>query len=205
MKIRNKIIALVISLIAMPTFAFSQAKNFAGPSLAVNGSLNGGSVKMSEGGDTLKFGENSTVFGLDASYTFALDNNFIMGVGATYDFGKTKAGGTTGSVTAVATLDDHKSIYLQPGFNINNETVVFGKLGYHESEGKLNVTVGNASGSLTGDFNAWSYGAGLKSFINKNAFIQVEANLTEYESKTALGVSFEPTVVSATVSLGYKF
>ena len=44
-----------------------------------------------------------------------------------------------------------------------------------------------------------------KSFINKNAFIQVEANLTEYESKTSLGVSFEPTVVSATVSLGYKF
>ena len=30
MKIRNKIIALIISLIAMPTFAYSQAKYYVG-------------------------------------------------------------------------------------------------------------------------------------------------------------------------------
>jgi hypothetical protein len=209
MKIKNKIISLFASIaimsFAVQTNVLAQAKNFAGPSLAINGSYNGGNVRMSEGGDTLFFGQESSVLGVDAAYTFPVDNNFFIALGATYDLGKTKAGGTTGSVSATAELDEHKSIYLQPGYTFNNSTALFAKLGYHEADGKLNVTVGNASGTLSGTFNGWSYGLGLKSFFNNNAFVQVEGNVTEYESKTALGVSFEPTVVSATISVGYKF
>ena len=209
MKIRNKIISLFASTAiiscAAATNLLAQAKNFAGPSLAINGSYNGGNVKMSEGGDTLYFGEESSVLGIDAAYTFPVDNNFFIALGATYDLGKTKAGGTSGSVTAKAELDEHKSIYLQPGYTFNTNTALFAKFGYHESDGTLNVTVGNASGSLSGTFEGWSYGVGLKSFFNNNAFVQVEGNITEYDGQTALGVSFEPTVVSATISFGYKF
>jgi hypothetical protein len=209
MKIRNKIISLFASTAiiscAAATNVLAQAKNFAGPSIAINGSFNGGNLAMSEGGDTLKFGEQSNVLGLDAAYTFPVDNNFFIALGATYDLGKTKAGGTTGSVTAKAELDEHKSIYLQPGYTINNSTAIFGKVGYHEADGTLNVTVGNASGSLSGTFEGWSYGLGLKSFFNNNSFVQIEGGVTEYDSKSGLGVNFEPTVVSATISIGYKF
>jgi hypothetical protein len=209
MKIKNKIIGLFASIaiisFAAQTNVLAQAKNFAGPSLAINGSYNGGNLKMSEGGDTAKFGEESSVLGIDAAYTFPIDNNFFIALGATYDLGKTKAGGLSGSVSAQATLDEHKSIYLQPGYTFNNNTAIFGKVGYHEADGNLSVTVGSASGSLSGTFNGWSYGLGLKSFFNNNSFVQIEGNITEYDSKTGLGVNFEPTVVSATISFGYKF
>ena len=209
MKIRNKIISLFASTAiiscAAATNVLAQAKNFAGPSLAINGSYNGGNLKMSEGGDSASFGEESSVLGIDAAYTFPIDNNFFIALGATYDLGKTKAGGLSGSVSAKAELDEHKSIYLQPGYTFNNSTAIFGKIGYHEADGTLSVTVGNASGSIAGTFNGWSYGLGLKSFFNNNTFVQVEGNVTEYDSKTGLGVNFEPTVVSATISVGYKF
>jgi hypothetical protein len=209
MKIRNKIISLFVSTAiiscAAATNVLAQAKNFAGPSLAINGSYNGGSVKISGSGESLSFGEDSNVFGLDAAYTFPVDNNFFIAIGATYDLGKTKGGSMSGSVTAKTELDEHKSIYLQPGYTFNNNTALFAKLGYHEADGTLTVTADGDTGTLSGTFKGWSYGVGLKSFFNNNTFVQVEGNITEYDSKKSGNFSFEPTVVSATISVGYKF
>ena len=93
MKIKNKIIALVISLIAIPTFAYSQAKNFAGPSAAINFQTIGSEVSISVDGEQLvDLGKTDNIFGIDLSYSAPIDNKFLITFGGTYNLNKQDAG-----------------------------------------------------------------------------------------------------------------
>jgi opacity protein-like surface antigen len=224
MKIRNKIIALMISLIAMPTFAFSQAKNFAGPSLAVTGGKISSTTKVNyndgAGGEAeahvADIGGNDIGFGLDLSYAFAIDNNFLIGLGFTYGLNDTDAG-TVASILKFKS-EDQRSVYIQPTYVFNNSFAAFGKLGYHEMDGKVTLTedlflnnqnYGIAAGSLSRKFKGIGYGFGLKGLINQNAYIQAEVQYVDYDSEgggSANNVaSFKPETVSGIISIGYKF
>ena len=218
MKIRNKIIALMISLIAMPTFAYSQAKNFAGPSLAGYGAFVSHTIKSDFNDGTTKFhivdlGGNDIEYGLDLGYSSIVNNNFLIGVGVTHSLNDTDAG-------KFLVLDfkakDHKSIYVQPTYVLNNNFAAFAKLGYHEIEGvgKLttDLTVNGQTllaGSTKEKFKGMGYGFGLKGLINENIYIQAEAQFIDYDKEgggsNASAVSFEPDTVSGIISIGYKF
>jgi opacity protein-like surface antigen len=206
MKIRNKIIALMISLIAMPTFAFSQAKNFAGPSLAIYGAYAGADTDVTYDTATLSLGENDTVYGGDLSFGIPIDNNFFVSIGATYDFDKTKAGKINDGAEGIfLTLDKHYSFYVQPSYAINNTSAIFAKLGYHKAEGKISVNYDLETASGTKDFEGWGYGLGVKTFLTNNVFIQAEASFVDYDKETEDGVGFKPEVASGIISIGYKF
>ena len=224
MKIRNKIIALMISLIAMPTFAFSQAKNFAGPSLAVTGGKVSSTTKVNyndgAGGEAeahvADIGGNDIGFGLDLSYAFAIDNNFLIGLGFTYGLNDTDAG-TVASILKFK-IEDQRSVYIQPTYAFNNSFAAYGKIGYHEMDGKATLTqnlfinnqaYGLAAGSASGEFKGIGYGFGLKGLINQNVYIQAEVQYVDYDSEgggSANNVgSFKPETVSGIISIGYKF
>ena len=220
MKIRNKIIALMISLIAMPTFAYSQAKNFAGPSLAVTGGKVSSTTKVNyndgAGGSAeahvADIGGNDIGFGLDLSYAFAIDNNFLIGLGFTYGLNDTDAG-TVASILKFK-IEDQRSVYIQPTYAFNNSFAAYGKIGYHEMDGKATLTqnlfinnqnYGLAAGSASGEFKGIGYGFGLKGLINQNVYIQAEAGLIQYDKETKSDIGFEPEVVLGTISVGYKF
>jgi len=224
MKISNKIIALMISLMAIPTFAFSQAKNFAGPSLAVTGGKISSTTKVNyndgAGGEAeahvADIGGNDIGFGLDLSYAFAIDNNFLIGLGFTYGLNDTDAG-TVASILKFKS-EDQRSVYIQPTYVFNNSFAAFGKLGYHEMDGKVTLTqdlflnnqdYGIAAGSLSRKFKGIGYGFGLKGLINQNAYIQAEVQYVDYDSEgggSANNVaSFKPETVSGIISIGYKF
>ena len=224
MKIRNKIIALMISLIAMPTFAFSQAKNFAGPSLAVTGGKISSTTKVNyndgPGGSAeahvADIGGNDIGFGLDLSYAFAIDNNFLIGLGFTYGLNDTDAG-TVASILKFK-IEDQKSVYIQPTYAFNNSFAAYGKIGYHEMDGKVTLTqnlfinnqnYGLAAGSASGEFKGIGYGFGLKGLINQNTYIQAEVQYVDYDSEGGgsanNAASFKPETVSGIISIGYKF
>jgi hypothetical protein len=223
MKIRNKIIALMISLIAMPTFAFSQAKNFAGPSLAASGAFisNNFKANYNDGIDTghiADIGENDIAYGLDLAYSIPVDNNFLIGLGITYGLNEADAGKVLGVLNFKA--DNYKSIYIQPTYAFNNAFAGFVKLGYHELDGKgtltsnLDVsTTGGIdtllAGSLSKKFNGVGYGFGLKGLINQNIYLQAEVQFVDYDSEgggsAASAASFAPETVSGIISVGYKF
>jgi opacity protein-like surface antigen len=206
MKITNKIIALMISLIAMPTFAFSQAKNFAGPSLAIYGGYTGANTDVTYTTTTLSLGQNDTVYGGDLSFGVPIDNNFFVSIGATYDFDKIKAGRIGAGASSInLTLDKHYSFYVQPSYAINNTSAIFAKLGYHNAEGKISVSYDEQTASGTKDFKAWGYGLGVKTFFTNNVFIQAEASFVDYDKETEDGVGFKPEVASGIISIGYKF
>ena len=211
MKIRNKIISLFASVAiigcAAATNVLAQAKNFAGAGLGVNGSYTGGQIDLSSGSAHVNLGENSIVLGADVNYSFPVDNNFFIAIGATYDFDKTKVGSINDSSNSLAfTLDDHYSLYIQPSYAVSNNTAVFAKLGYHEAKGKITVTSGSGYGaSATADFSGLGYGFGIKTLLSNNIYIQAEAGLIQYDKETKSSVGFEPEVVLGTISIGYKF
>jgi opacity protein-like surface antigen len=160
-------VALLATTAATP--AFSQAKNFEGPSISLGASAVGTNtdVNITTTPDvgTFNFGKNiSAVPFVDASYVFPANGNFMFGLGARYDFAKNKSGGisdtsnldniNTGTdsedadvfddITVTSNLNmsykDHKSIYLMPMYLVNNSSALFAKLGYHETKGTLRFT-----------------------------------------------------------------
>jgi opacity protein-like surface antigen len=227
-------LALLASVAATP--AFSQAKNFAGPSLAINGSLNGSSsnIKTTDNYDSYsyfeaaKFGDVNTVFGADLNYGFIITNNFVLGVGATYDFGKTKAGEDISGEDDIetdgikASIKDRKSVYVQPTYLLSSSTGLFAKIGYNEAKYNLEGSdyyLGDI-GTLTEKLKGWGYGFGIKTFINDNLFIQAEVQQINYgrenlynedligDGDAIVGnysVDVKPKINSGTISIGYKF
>jgi opacity protein-like surface antigen len=60
------------------------------------------------------------------------------------------------------------------------------------------------------DLEGWGYGIGSKTMLDKNLYLQVEVNLTDYDAiKGTLsnGNSYtaDPKTIAGTVSVGYKF
>ena len=202
--------ALVSLIISSATHA--QTTNFVGPSVALSGSYVGGSSEFKtgetfssiSGGDGIdsKLGDQTNVIpGVDLNYGFAMGNNFVLGLGATYDFSKTKTGGFTSNYeingedatfTIDSNLKDHYSLYIQPTYVINKDSAMFAKVGRHyakssvKSAGGFNfegVTVGLLGDDKTVSKNieGWGFGLGLKTFLTSNLFVQFEGGIVEYD------------------------
>jgi hypothetical protein len=202
--------------------AFSQTTNFVGPSLALTGSYVGGSSNFKTGdfvnqnilytdqsGLNTRLGENTNIIpGVDLNYGFAMGNNFVLGLGATYDFSKTKTGGFNSNLTvngddfdiAVdSSFKKHYSLYIEPTYVVNKETALFAKVGRHYAKANISapVTVNGSSlsdvtmgefGGLVGQATAtskniegWGYGVGIKTFLTSNLFVQLDAGIVEYD------------------------
>jgi opacity protein-like surface antigen len=200
-------VALLATTAVTP--ALSQSKNFAGPSIAIHAGYTGTDSKFTFDEFSTNFGENDVTYGVDLAYSFAVDNNFLISIGATYDFDKIKAGSLSdtevGEETDIkASLKDHYSFYVEPTYVFNNSTALFAKLGYHQAKGSLTIDDGDVE-TLSKNFEGWGYGFGIKTFLNNNVFIKAEASLVEYDKETVEDVGFKPETVSGLISIGYKF
>lgn len=203
--------ALVSLIISSATYA--QTTNFVGPSVALSGSYVGGSSEFKtgttfgilSGGDGIdsKLGDQTNVIpGVDLNYGFAMGNNFVLGLGATYDFSKTKAGaftsnsfinGEDATFSIDSNLKDHYSLYIQPTYVINKDSAMFAKVGRHyakasvKSAGGFNAGDGVIVGFLGDDvtvsekIEGWGFGLGLKTFLTSNLFVQFEGGIVEYD------------------------
>ena len=158
-------LALLASVATLP--AHSQTKKFEGLSIGLGGTAIGNNTNISAAdvdanSAAIDFGKTNLVPYIDASYSFALNNNWLLGFGARYDLGKNKSGDinsnlvtndifqglddedspVTAEITNVETYSikykDHKSIYLMPTYVVNNSSAIFAKLGYHEQKGSIN-------------------------------------------------------------------
>jgi hypothetical protein len=200
--------------------AFSQTSKFTGPSLALSASHVAGTNEIT---DTLysvdvTTKKNNFILGADINYGFAIGNNFVIGLGATYDFSKTKNGEETTTFTSEdATADvnysnelkDHYSLYIQPTYVINKDSAMFAKLGRHFAKytftGAIPAVPIVVSESL--NIEGWGYGLGFKNFLSDNLFVQGEVVVVDYrENKVFDGIILtKPETTIATISVGYKF
>jgi hypothetical protein len=203
-------LALLASVATTP--AFSQAKNFAGPSIAIGGGYSSQTATLKiteEGGDPFdnSIGQNNFSALVDLSYGLEVDKSFILSVGATYDL-------TDSDLDDVlienfkTKLQDHYSLYLQPTFLVNNNTGIFGKLSYNFA--KYTGTVIDDGRSASNNLEGWGYGIGSKTLLDKNTYLQVEVNYTDYDAiagtlSSGNTYSADPKTIAGTVSIGYKF
>jgi len=220
-------LALLASVAATP--ALSQAKNFAGPSIAVGGGYSSQTynLNMTDTGtiptSNLNFdnGKNDFAALIDLGYGVQVDKNFILSIGATYDLTDSKMtpmsifdgiNGDPGVTTTVkTTLKDHYALYIQPTYLVNDGTGIFAKLSYNFVKSNGTISVDDASISSSKNLEGWGYGIGTKTFLNNNTYLQVEGSYVEYDKHTATlddeetTIGLKPKVLSALISVGYKF
>jgi len=219
----NKILKLsAIALLASSTSLMAQSK---GASVAIFGAIAGAEVKGSGSESTTiastgsgSVGQVTPIGGFDIGYHIPTSGGSSLGFGATYIPIEAKIGqgtltsGTGGSVSGK--LKDHYTIYVQPALNINKDSAVYLKVQYAHAD--LQISGATGSDNLQG----WGGGIGLKTFFDKNTFIQAEANYTEYDSvsgrnvtrtqgagtgTTTTTVSGTPYLAQGIISIGYQF
>ena len=238
----NKILKLsAIALLASSTSLMAQSKNFAGPSLglsvsALGAEINGSGTSSTGGTDGANTGSASVgkvaeIAAIDASYGFAMGNNSVLSIGATYTPGKAKAGSGTYTDKGSGLLNvndagsmnvevkDPYTIYIAPTYVVGPNSAIYGKLGYSKTD--LNVTA-TGSAALTkkpSDMEGWTYAIGSKTMLTSNLYLGVEASITDYDSVTATqstsanglvagttkNITADVKVAQGTVTLGYKF
>jgi opacity protein-like surface antigen len=220
-------LALLASVAATP--ALSQTKNFAGPSIAIGAGYSSynpaGSLIEANGGaggepatSKLETGKNDFKYLADLSYGFVANNNLVVSLGATYDFNDSEATFLSGTdtvdtVSIKGKLKDHYSLYIQPTYLLNNSTGIFAKVSYNYAKNSIKLTENATSISFSENLEGWGYGVGAKTFLNDNLYLQFEGSLVKYDkqSKSIVGgldtytISAEPEVLSALISIGYKF
>jgi opacity protein-like surface antigen len=94
-------LALLATTAATP--AFSQIKNFSGPSISLGVNQSSGTTETSFTTDVSSFstknGDHNTIPFIDLAYGFPLSNNWLFKVGGRYDFSKTKSGSLKSDIT----------------------------------------------------------------------------------------------------------
>lgn len=201
-----KKIMLAAALAAASTTASAQISNFGGFSSAIN--LNGSTVTTNIGLNGTAFdvvGERSWNGSLQAAYGFVASQSTIFTVGATYGIGKINSGdfnsGNKNGIVKITT-EDQLSLYVEPGFLINEKTLVYGKFSY---EGANVVLTDNdsESDSIKGTGLAF----GLRRMIDKSSFIQVEFKTIKYRLQNFQDSEsiFETKATVATIGFGINF
>ena len=216
-------VAILATTAATP--ALSQSKNFAGPSVSFGAGYNTYQqpLKYTDDGtpsETLTIGGSKENFigVFDLSYGLDVSSNSILSFGINYNFNNSKADvfdftDGTDDLKITGKLKDQYAFYIQPAYALSNNTAIFGKLSYNFAKASYTLSANGDSATGSEDIEGWGYGAGIKTFIDKNLYFQIEGNLIDYKKagSTELvdGVNYtissEPKSLSALVSIGYKF
>ncbi|OGB34561.1 MAG: hypothetical protein A3F78_01410 [Burkholderiales bacterium RIFCSPLOWO2_12_FULL_61_40] len=197
------ILATALAAALVSPQAYSQMRNFDGPSLGVNLNIANASNEFSVGGASFKNGDTSQTGNLQAAYGFAASDSIVLGVGLTYGPGDIKAGSvTTGGVGYELKAKDLYSLYFEPGFLVANSTLAYGKLSYQGMTGETRLSTGS---TLSDSFVGTGYGAGIRTMLGSNLYLQAEFEQIGYSEKSNSGLTSKPTATMGSVGLGYRF
>ncbi len=193
-----KKILLAAALVVGCASAFAQATPFTGFNAAIGLSFGNSSAKLDSNLGSTSTGEDSVWGILSGEYGFAVSPKAVIGVGASIDLGDTKYGNQSALGTTVSLkAKDKYSVFVAPGYALSNNTLAFVKLGYHHAKGEL--------GAQSESFNGFGIGLGVRTMLDKNMFLQLEATRVDYSRKDVLGGSIKPSSTFGTLSVGYHF
>ena len=204
-----KKILILVGLIAS-TSVFAQADKFSGFSVGLNTGFNSNTAVFntdtSTTGSTLEVGRQNTPFNTNFSYVFAISQNATFGIGINYDLTKTKFTdkNTSDGITLTSTLKNHYSLNFEPGYAFNENTLGYLKVGYASAK----IDGSGSSSSISKNSTGYGYGFGTRYLLDKNLFLNTEIyqeKLSKISATITNSVTFTPTVLSATVGIGYKF
>lgn len=164
---------------------------------------------------------NTGLVTIAAGYNFGINENYVLGIGATYYPGASSSatgtlntlynGNVVGSTNATYNIKNLYNIFLSPGYVIDKDRLAYLKIGYTGS------TIGLSSPILaynTTNLSGINLGLGYKQMINAQWYAFGEANYASYGSQTASATTTTGTSVSNSikgtgmdllVGIGYRF
>jgi outer membrane protein W len=222
----NKICKLsAVALLASSTSLMAQT--FSGPYAGISASVAGfgtdanktstgptGSASTGNGN-----GPVGAIFGLaaiDVGYGIPVGKGTTIAVGATYTPMEADFSGKSTDVSSgqshTFTIKNPYTVYIAPTFEINKDSAFFVKAVYSKADVKAtNLT------SSPSDLEGYGGAAGLKVMLTSNAYVQVEAAYTKFDSIKATDTAVaqnsntrtytaqDPELVEGRITIGYKF
>ena len=211
-------LALFASM-ALTIPAMADSSNFAGPYVAVQGSMIG--VEMDgEFHDVTQnhqgqVGMVSAMTGIQAGYNFPIGDAGFLTIGATLSDGDAEfdAKELANNKSVKLTVGDFTEYFIEPSVNVTENSAIYIKGGM--ITGDMNVSgddVTNTSLDLTG----WVGGIGTKTVTDGGLFIKTEAgaiqfdpirinNITDEDQGTTAHAAANPTVAYGSITIGFIF
>jgi hypothetical protein len=191
--------------------ASAQITNFEGFSGSLNLNTTSTNSKLSADGQSAfdSIGQQSWNGSVQVAYGFAASQSAVVSVGGTYALGDSKGGeiGVNSSTSSTIRIRAKSvfSLYVEPGFLLNDKTLAYGKLSYEDAKGTGSLPgEGKRSRSMSGI----GFGAGFRTMLNKTSFIQLEIKQVNYKRIDLLvieGASFKPKATLGTIGFGINF
>lgn len=151
-------------------------------------------------GEKVKVSESAPSLGV--GYTFALSDKTTLGLKATVDLkqGEFGKGETAALVGETSVLEkSHYSLAVEPGYVVNQQTLVFGILAYHHAR------TGFEGGGETRAISGVGYGVGFKRSLASHFFLMGEIQQVKYGQAMVEGIAVKPTSNTAALGIGYHF
>jgi len=144
---------------------------------------------------TSGFDDSDSIYGIGGSYNFAISEKYLLGIGFDYnlndiDIGKSKA---TAHVEGGLTIDwneyelkDLFSVYIKPQLVIDEDKLIYAKLGYVSAD--LSIMSGDSEyvSSSNESMHGYTVGAGYKQSFSQSFFGFFEVNYTQFAEESAL-------------------
>ena len=186
--------------------AVAQISNFSGYSASAN--LNSVSVNTkldwSEGViDGL--GQQSWKVSTRIGYGLIANRNSVFTVGANYTFGTTRNGtvevAASGQSLSVMKMKNQVALFVEPGLLIRDTTLAYGRISYD----RAGLTLASEAGDESQTMNGIGFGFGIRTMLNKKAFVQAEFTQTGYRDIMWGGGALKSKINAGTAGLGFKF
>jgi outer membrane immunogenic protein len=179
--------------------------NFKGFALEVSGGYqntdsNGDSSPKSDGVSqtaitTSGFDDSDSIYAIGGSYNFSIDEKYLLGIGFDYnlndiDVGTSKvtnhgAGGITADWNEYE-LKDLFSVYIKPQLVIDEDKLIYAKLGYVSADLSINKANSEYVSSSNESMHGYTVGAGYKQAFSQSFFGFFEVNYTQFAEESAL-------------------
>lgn len=179
--------------------------NFKGFALEVSGGYqntdsNGDSSPKSDGVTiprmtTSGFDDSDSIYAIGGSYNFSIDEKYLLGIGFDYnlndiDVGTSKvtnhgAGGITADWNEYE-LKDLFSVYIKPQLVIDEDKLIYAKLGYVSADLSINKANSEYVSSSNESMHGYTVGAGYKQAFSQSFFGFFEVNYTQFAEESAL-------------------
>ncbi|MES2771585.1 MAG: outer membrane beta-barrel protein [Pseudomonadota bacterium] len=212
---------------AFPQHVLAQAENFAGVAVAAGVAFSNNQIAFattSSDDEAFSLKDNSQFGVLDFSYSKTISNNWLLGVGFSYDLGDSKEGHWDVIDSGIcycssAKLSDKKSIYIKPTYALSDKVAVFAKLAHNTATQRLTDPNGQLFSWRSFPFpdskkevSGLGYALGASALLSKNMFVSGEFSVASF-ARVDLGptvhegnVSAKSTTLTKWVfSAGYKF
>lgn len=212
MKFPTSYTAVLLGLIAIDSTAFAHGADqsrFVGPALglavsATQATVDYESSLSSINGQSSQGNESEAA--LVASYGFPLTTDWVGTVGLSYGLKSADAGSINytygGTQTVTVKMKEHLSLSFAPGYRLDSNVLIYGKLAYHQMKGEYNDT---ASSGGTSNHSGNGFGFGFALAPAPSIELRAEYESITYSSEKVLLTTGKPKQSAVSLTLLYKF